>query len=202
MPNISPNYTEGIVIIASTALNRTAVPAVVRGTWDLRAKYCGWLHAYIGRKGTAALQSPCRLMVRPALNNDAIRFPRAQNRNSSTVAATGIQVGSTANAGNSQFSLPSSNGLAPGDILVIEPGTATEEYGRIAQFASGSCFLDAPLKQGHNMNFYIYNKADVWEMRLDGGAVWEIIFDYGAATAGPDLTVAAFGRTYNYDVSA
>lgn len=198
-------WTDNVSVIAAQVLARGSS---VRATLDLSAKEKACLHASLGRGGTAALTNGVDLLIRPMVNGSTIRRALTPWSTSQTAAAASTTVGADSNSGQNELKLAAIAGLAAGDILCIQDaggGVTRLEWGRISKLtvASGTgVTLDAPLQYSHTaaQADTVRNKADDWaEMWLRGGAIYEVIFDYGDDAAGDSATVRCLAQTHDYD---
>lgn len=200
MPSFTtPVFTDNVIVIPSTLLARAATPPTVRGTIDLTGKYSARLFLYIGRTGVTALASPIDVLIRPTIGSDAIRYPEPARRRSSTVAPTSTTISGSTAVGATTLVLTAGTGFAADDIVCIEPGLATEEWARISRVVTNTIYFDSALKQAHASGGVFINKADVWREHLPGGAMYEVVFDFGAAATGSDVRVLALAQTYDKD---
>ena len=189
MATVTPVFTDNVSVIAAATL---AKGAVSRGTIDLRTKYGAWLFMKIGRGGTTALTNGIDIFARRVLNNDvatpggrhpagiqlAMAAPTTACNGNTTVAATSV-------AGQNELFIAIAN-FAVGDLICITDAAYTRlEWGRISKLtvAVGTgVTLSAPLQYTHTLAQAdtVRNKADVLTpLWIDGGSLWEVIFDYG-----------------------
>lgn len=204
MAVITANWTEATV----HAVQTLARNATLRATLDLRARHGAYLLPLIGRQGTTALTNGVDVIVRRTVANDTIAHPGAYAAFlSQAVAAVSTTCAATGNgAGVTTLTVAATTSFAVGDIILIgDPAlVATLEWARVARIISGTALLlDAPTKLAHNDTTHaVRNKADafgpVW---CDGGATYEVIFDYGDDAGGEAVTVACYAQLYDSNSS-
>lgn len=205
---VTPVYTDNVSVVAAQVLARGSR---ARGTLDLRTKYGAWLFVKIGRGGTTALTNGVDVLVRRVLNNDVAaagaRHPGGIQLTMSapTTACNGnTTVAGTSAAGQNEVITASVANFAAGDLICVQDaggGVTRLEWARVSKTtisAGTGLTLDAPLHFAHTLaqGDTVRNKADalspVW---MDGGALWEVCFDYGDDAAGDSATVQALAQT-------
>lgn len=201
MATIAPTlWTDNVVVVASAAL---ALGGQARGTLDLRAKFGAYLFVRIGRGGVNALTDGIDVLVRRTLNNGAIIHPGPHVALlSSAAAASATTVNVDSAAGQRALNVALITGFAAGDVMVIGPGTAREEYARVSKTAAGVLTVDDNLQFTHTavQADPVRNKADVFSpVWLPGGALYEVVFDYGNDASGDSAQVEAKAQTYDSD---
>jgi hypothetical protein len=96
------------------------------------------------------------------------------------------------------------NGFAAGDLVFIDDtgnvGVGNSEWVRISKVTSTVTHqLDQSggLQFAHNStSAHASNHADIWPwVWCETGAVWEVVFDYGASTTGDTAVVRAIYQT-------
>lgn len=189
---------------AAAVLARTTLAAanINQFTWDLRGKFMGRLYAAAGRAGTTAITgSPLSLIVRPIHNNGAHRFPvNPWGKIAGGVTALAPTISGTQNAPQSSLTLSSTTSMVAGDLICVGYNTSNEEYCRVAKVTSGTVILlDAPTINNHANAEVVTTQADIWIIPVPGGSLVEVVFDYGACSAGPTLSIQAWGETYDSD---
>lgn len=196
----TPSYSESNVIaIATLARNATS-----RGTLDLRAKFGAWLLMQCGRTGTNALTTGVIALVRRTLNNDGRRVPGAFAHYATGQATAAISTTCAAsgnNAGVTSLTVAATTSFVVGDILLVENGSdqTASEFVRVARITSSTVFLlDAPTQFAHNSTSHtVRNKADCYAVWLDGGATYEVVFDYGSQAAGDTVVIEATAQVHD-----
>ena len=201
---ITPSWTDaGGAVLVSQSLARAAT---VRGTVDLRTKFGAYLFARIGRTGTAALSNGVDILLRRTLSAGVIKHPGAYwAALSLSAAAVSTTVGTDSAAGQPTLACVADPGFAIGDFLLIGGGTAREEWGRVSKIVAPNITLDDNLRFAHTaaQADVVINKADCFQpIWMDGGAIWEVIFDYGDDGTGNSVIVEALVQSYDSDVSA
>lgn len=211
MASATPVWTDPVsAIIAAQVLARGST---VRGTLDIRSKFGAYLFLKLGRGGTTALTNGVDVMARRLVGNAAATVgyenpagtPALLSQNA---AASGTTVSTDSNSGQAALNVASITGFAAGDIIAIQDsggGVTRLEYHRVSKTATGILTLDRNLVFTHTaaQADTVRNKADVWApLWLPGGALWEVIFDYGDDAAGESVTVQALAQTYDSETIA
>ena len=203
MATATPIWTDNVSVIAAatlTAGQRT------RGTLDLRTKFGAFLFVRMGRKGTAAPSSAIQVQIRRVLNNDAaggIHPASGSPLQSGTAAGTATTVNLDSNAGQNLLNVTSNAGFAAGDVVCIYDAAFTRlEFHRVSKIAPNALALDDNLgfthtaAQADNVTRHAEVYPPVW---LQGGTLWELVIDYGAATTGADYVVESRAQVYDSD---
>jgi hypothetical protein len=200
MSTSTPNWTGQTTAVQ--AQTTVAAACNQRATMDLRAKYQARLYVAVGRAGTTAITgSPLTLVVRPLHNNAARRHPaNPLGRVAGSVTAVSTTINGTQNQPQTSLTLTSTTGMAVGDILCVGYNSANEEYCRVSKVTSGTVvLLDAPTIVNHANGETVTNQGESWIIPVPGGSLYEVIFDFGACSAGPTLSVSAWYETYDSD---
>jgi len=197
---ITPTWTDNVSVKTMASLARNATS---RSTLDLRTKWGAYVFARIGRGGTTALSTGVIVMAKRTINNDAVSH--VSGAAASFIGSTTAAISTTAaaagnNAGVSSLTVASTTSFVAGDIIFVaaaSPAAADSEWCRVADITSATVFLlDEPTRFAHNdVAHTVRNKSDLFTMWLEGGATYEIIFDYGDPAAGDAVTVQAFAQT-------
>lgn len=210
MSTVAPNYTDNVSVVAAQAV--AAAAASVRGTLDLRAKFGAYLFCKIGRITVTALAAGINVYVRRVLNNGtpgtnlpAIHPSGAQFQSqiAVTVAPT---VATTAAAGDKTLVLSSGTSMAEADVICITDSGGTTfarmEFNIISKVATNTLTLVNGMEYAHTsvQADIVSRLADVFApMWLDGGSLYEVIFDYSRSATGGSVVVAATAQTYDTD---
>lgn len=209
-----PKWTDNVSVVAAQVLARGSA-VTSSNTLDLRTSYGAFLSVKVGRGGTAALTNGVDVLVRQVMNNDTARaggnVAAGSGFLSSIAAANSTTVNVDSNSGQRELKVAAITGWAAGDWLCIQDadaGVTRLEFARISKLTVGSgtgVTLDRNLKYSHTsaQADTVHNKSDVWnEIWMQGGSLWEVVFDYGDDAAGDSVTVVAVARTYDYDEQA
>ena len=158
----------------------------------------------IGRGGTTALSSGIPVLFRRTINNGAIKaaggaVPALVSQSAAAAATTCTAAGSPNSAGVTSLTVASTASFAAGDLVWIDGAGASgnSEWVRVADITSATVLLlDSPTKFDHNnVGDDVRNKADLWTVWLEGGALYELIIDYGDPAAGETVSIEAFAQT-------
>lgn len=204
MATITPTFTDNVSVIAAANLARGST---TRGTIDLRAKRGAFIFLGIGKQGTTALTNGVNAIVRRTINNDGTIHPAPVAEFVSEIAAaSSTTINGDSNSGQAAVNVASESGFAAGDIFCIVDAAFTPsrlEFHRVSKVASGVVTADVNLKTSHTavQADRVVNKASAWVAWVDGGATYEVVFDYGDDSAGEAVTVVAYAQTYDSDSS-
>ena len=206
MASLRPVWIDNVSVIAAQTV---AFGSVVRATLDLRLNYGAMLFVRLGRKGTAAPSVAMKVQIRRMLNNGAAggEHPGAViplSGTNSTGHATTVNADSA--AGQHVLNVASVTGFLPSDLICIYDLTfARLEFARVSKVSGSTLVLDSPLgfthtaAQADNVTRQADVFAPVW---LHGGALWEVIVDYGFPSSGADYVCQAFAQVYDSDTIA
>jgi len=194
----TPVWTDNVPIIPSATLARGSV---ARGVIDLTEKVAAYIFIRIGRTGTAVIAPVIDVSVRRTLNADAIAYGgNVFFGNSGSIAAGSTTVASDSAAGQNVLTLASGAGFLAGDRILIAPGTAREEWGKVSKVAAAVITLDRPLTFTHTAGQAdpVTSKADeldpIWVV---GGSFTEVVIDYGPQSTGDSVRVEASAQTFD-----
>lgn len=202
MASITPSFTDNVSVIAAADLARGSI---ARGTLDLLAKWGAWLMVRLGREGTTALDVSAKVVIRRLINGVAIRHPAAAILESQVAAAQSTTVNVDSNSGQNVLQVASVASFAAADLIVIGAGTAREEWARVSKISGSTLVLDSNLLSTHTaaQADTVRNKADVFAaIWVEGGAQYEVVVDYGAATTGESLRVEVLAQRFDSVQSA
>lgn len=207
MPTVTtPQWSEAPVVAAAVL----ARGATVRGTLDLRTKNGARIFCRIGRGGTAALTNGVDVLIRALLANGVAGGEHPASLApllSGTVAASSTTVNADSAATQPALNVASVSGFAAGDIVCVQDagaGVTRLEFHRVSKTAAGVLTLDRHLGFTHTaaQGDTVRSKADVFPpLWLNGGTLYEVVFDYGDDVAGDAVTVEARAQTYDLDSS-
>ena len=203
MGNLRPVWVDNVSVIAAQTV---AFGNVVRGTLDLRLNYGAMLFVRLGRKGTAAPSTSIKVQIRRVINNGGAGglhpgavIPLASS--TTTGHATTVNVDSA--AGQPILNVASVTGFVAGDLVCLyDAAFARLEFARVSKVAASTLVMDAPLGFAHtaaqadNVTRIADVFAPVW---LHGGALWEVIVDYGSPSSGADYVCQALAQVYESD---
>lgn len=198
--NTVPVFTSA-VLLARTALTSGNT---LRTILDLTGKYGADLWVLIGRQSTTAYGSnPPSVIIRPTYSTDTKRVPGdvyGRPCNSTTAVAPTLSSGITGGS-STALALSAGTSFAADQIIAIETGTSSVEFGRVSKVVSNTVTLDAPVAASHSSGVTVTNYAESMYFSLPGGRQYEIIVDYGNSSSGPDLDVVKLVNTYDKDAS-
>lgn len=197
---ITPTWTDNVAVKVLASLARQATS---RSTLDLRAKWGAMIMARIGRGGTTALTTGIVMLARRTINNDVISHvggaaAQLVGQTAAAISTTCAAAGN--NAGVSSLTVASTASYVAGDLIFVAsaaPAAADSEWCRVADITNATTFLlDEPTRFAHNSVAHtVRNKSDMFTFWLEGGATYEIVFDYGDPAAGDTAYVEAWAQT-------
>jgi hypothetical protein len=213
---VRPNWTDtGTTIISPQTLS---IGNIKRATLDLSTSVGAYLYLGVA-KSTAEAPAGLYVEVRRTLNAGAILAPGCAYFSTQMDTVTPVEMmvnnGAGYAAATSVFTVDSVAVTIDDDLFfwgsattaahahdLTSTGTAlpNAEFARIST-ATGtvtSITIDSPSKYAHTDNEYITNKANLWQVWLQGGCTYEVIFDYLAQTGKGPLAIAAWSQTLNY----
>lgn len=206
----NPNAPSEVAVVSAATLARGST---LRGTIDLTAKFGAFLLVRIGRTDTTALGTAIAVLIRRVYGGSTgtrIHPNSGNNRTSSTAAAGASTTCATSdsNSGQAVLTVTSGTGFAAGDLIKIQDsggGVTRLEFQRVSKVSGAVLTLDDILQFTHTAAGAdtVVNGADVFApIWLPGGALWEVVFDYGAAASGSSVTVEAVAQPYASDNTA
>ena len=222
MTVIAPAWTDPASALVAPQI--LAKGNCVRTTLDLSAKVGASLACCVGRSHTTGLTGNFYIIVRRlyltktlTVPGQGVEYVGGSTTGSTTVAVQNTTIASAATV-ITMTATPTNFGSA--DQLIVWSGhtqpsgltnsvTVQAEWSRLAArfnavASSGgtTIYVDAPTKYARIASEVCINQAElmgpIW---LPGGAMYEVIFDYAAATAGENLIVAAYAQTYDDDTN-
>jgi hypothetical protein len=203
MSTTTPTWTDNVTVIASVVLARGSTS---RGTLDLRAKLGGRVFLKAGRGGTSAITADGLVyIVRPVLNNDAAGgvHPFYYQTPCPGTAAVATTVNSDSNSGQAALNVAAIGAIVAGNFICIQDsggGVTRLEYHRVSKVAAGVLTLDRNLSITHTaaQADTVRSQADILApIFIPGGSLYEIIVDYGAASAGDSITIQVLAQTFD-----
>lgn len=204
MATTTPDWTDSVDVVAAQVLTRGST---VRGTIDLRGKHGARLLVKMGRGGTATITNGCDVLIQEVINNDTARAGGAHPNGIALktqlpgTAAASTTVSADSNSAQAVLTVASGTGFAAGDYICIQDsggGVTRLEFHKISKISGGTITLTRNLQYTHTaaQADTVRNQADVFpRLWLDGGSLWEVIFDYGDDAAGDSVTVIATAQT-------
>lgn len=204
MATFTPVWTDNVSVVAAQVMALGSNP--VLGTLDLRNKYGAYLFIKIGRGGTTALTNGIDVFVRRVINTTGGVHPSGRKLTGQYFAASSTTVSSDSNSGQNSLIVLSTTGFVAGDIICIQDfdgGFTRLEWHRVSKSSAGLLTLDRPLQFTHTavQADTVRNKADVMSpIWLEGGSLYEVIFDYGDDSTGEPVTIQAIAQTYDSDI--
>lgn len=204
MSTILPTFSGNVDVIAAQALSHSSQ---VRGTIDLSAKFGAYLFPAVGRSASGTLSEAVAFRVYPRAKGgstwDQIPHPGPETeRLGGTGSASESTVSVDAAAAATSITLASAAGFAAEDVIVINDGSGGGftrlEWNRVRRVATNTLHLSLPLQFAHTaaQADKVRNRAEVYpKIWLDGGAVYECIFDYAPGGVGNDVIVRCKAHT-------
>jgi len=205
MATTVPTWTEQGALLASTSITATNTS---RTTVNLRSVYGARLFIAIGRtNATAYTGNAPTVIVRPyptSAGTINFRAPATQHSfQCGSVTAVAPTISGAVSAAATSFAVSSATGLTVGDLMCLSPGdSGQEEWIRISRINSTTIYPDAPVLNAHDNADTATNQADCFEVWVPGGSYYEVIIDYGGASAGPGLRAQIYYQTYDSDTTS
>lgn len=212
MSTITPSYTDNVSVVAAAVLARGSL---ARGTLDLRTKIGAYLFVKMGRGGTTGLTNGVAILIRRVLNNNTATpggaHPGGVMLPSSYVACNGNTTvngtcGPAVTGYENELITVAVTNFAVGDIICIQDadaGVTRLEFHRVAKLTihtGTGLTLDRWLQYAHTaaQADTVRNKADVFmPVWIEGGSLYEVIFDYADDAAGESVTVQCLAQTHD-----
>ena len=161
----------------------------------------------VGRGGTTALSDGITVLIRRVINNDGATAGAVHPNNitltGGTAAASSSTINSDSNSGQNDVNISSISGFSVGDFICIQDsggGVTRLEWHRVAKTATGILTVDRPLSFTHTsvQADTVRSKADVFVPQfIDGGSLYEVIFDYANDSTGDTITISALAQTFD-----
>lgn len=211
---VTSTWSDNVTVLAPWAL---ITGESKRVTWDLRAKRGGMLFLAIGFGGSTDLTVSPSVIIRRVLNTDGAAPRYADGiRLSSGYLDTAYRLinnGAGYAIGATSIAFDGHAGKAaaledkwffwgvtaiPGASGAISPAQGCEVH-RTSKGTATPLVIDSPLAYAHADNEYI-GLAQSWSIPLQGGSLYEIIFDNGGTAAGEAIACMANGQTYDSDL--
>ena len=209
---MTPSWSEAVVI----APQMLAKGAVLTATIDLRNKPEMWLTGGVGRSGATAIDVAISIMAWRTLQQspiiEALYAPPLSMLCETAASVSGVCAGSGNNAGVASLTLNAAKtfvaGINGGILLCVIDNTTTPTT--LSEFLWQSFATSTTVKllksvtiSAHNSTAHnVTDRASGFAVRLDGGCIWRLVIDYGAATTGDAAFVNAQVTTYDSVVSA
>ena len=199
----TPTFTDNVSVIAPTSV---AAGGLTSGSIDLRTKKGAWLFIAVGRQGATVPAAAMQIKVRRVLNNGTA--PSLKNiyvAFASTITAnnaTTVNVDSA--SGQLTLGVASATGVVAGDDWCIYDTALTRlEFATVSKVSGTTITFDDNLQYTHtsaqadNVARYADRFTPIW---LEGGSLYTVTADYGAAATGSNIVVRAFAQTYDSDL--
>lgn len=205
-----PIYSDNVTVTSPVAL---ASGTVKRSTLALTSCVGAYLTAYVAKGGATQPSAAIGVRIRRLDNNGTAGTVGGQGINglaSFTASRTGTIYSTVIKkdmaAGVSTVSVSHVNNFTVGDLVMLTDATYTRlEIHRIVRKISANpsqLVFDQPTTFAHTsaQADKVRSLAEAFGPTwLPGGATYEVIFDYGAATAGSAQVVWAKAHKYVYD---
>ena len=203
--SMTPGWTDAVSVVAITTLAKGAVSTT---TFAAPSKFGAYLFVFLGRTGTTALDVAIKVRLRRlilATPNIRNLQPEASFDSDIAAAVSGVCAGSGNNAGVTTLTLNAAKTFVAGTngeiwLAVLDststPTTASEWVRQSVATSTTAKLLDAATISAHNSTSHnVADKANVFKCYVEGGATYELVIDYGAATTGDTVVVQAVMQT-------
>lgn len=161
---------EAPVVIASGSVGTNR-------TLDLKTKIGAWLYIRMGRRLGTALNRAAYVLVRRS-DNDTLVLPAQTFDVVSQIATAQSTTVSTASAiGDQTVVLAAIGTFAIGDTICLHSDDTNAnrvEFARIINIASTTITVERPFRTAHDIGDRVTNLADVRQVYIPGGDIYEI----------------------------
>ncbi len=161
---------EAPVVIASGSVGTNR-------TLDLKTKIGAWLYIRMGRRLGTALNRAAYVLVRRS-DNDTLVLPAQTFDVVSQIATAQSTTVSTASAiGDQTVVLAAIGTFAIGDTICLHSDDTNAnrvEFARIINIASTTITVERPFRTAHSIGDRVTNLADVRQVYIPGGDIYEI----------------------------
>lgn len=168
----TPTYTQ---VLAPTSYSSQAAPRATIPL-NLQGKFGATLLVRIGRDAATALTRAGYLAARRT-DNDTLVMPNStRDCVSSTAAVNQTTVSSGGGSGATTVTVGSGTGYAAGQNVLLQLAGERAEFVTITDATSNVLTIDRStgFRVGHNASDRVTNGADVFEIYLPGGDIWEL----------------------------
>jgi hypothetical protein len=146
-------------------------------TLDLKTKMGAWLYIRMGRRVGTALTRPAYVSVRRS-DNDTLVLPVLAFDVQSQIAAAQSTTVATASIISDQTVILTAIGFfAIGDTICLhsdDTNASRVEFARIINIASTTITVERPFRTAHSLTDRVTNLADVRQVYIPGGDIYEI----------------------------
>lgn len=161
---------ESPVVIASGSVGTNR-------TLDLKTKIGAWLYIRMGRRLGTALTRAAYVLVRRS-DDDTLVLPAQTFDVTSQIGAVQSTTVSTASAiGDSAVVLTAIGTFAIGDTICLHSDDTSAnrvEFARITNIATNTITVERPFRTAHSIGDRVTNLADVRQVYIPGGDIYEI----------------------------
>lgn len=156
--------------IASGTLPGTTV------TVDLTTKFGAWLYCRIGRTTTSALTNAAYIAIRRQVNNTLIYPSVNYDFVSSIAAVNSTTISSGGSSSNTSIVLAAGAGFTNRQIICIHSSGARVEFAALIGLSASTVWVDRSVgfRLTHNASDVVSNGADVGNVWIPGGDIWEL----------------------------
>jgi hypothetical protein len=164
---------ESPVVIASGSVGTNQ-------TLDLKTKIGAWLYIRMGRRLGTALTRAAYVLVRRSDNDTLVLPAQTFDVISQTATAQSTTVSTASAIGDQAVVLASIGTFAIGDTICLHSeGTGAYtpdrvEFARIINIATNTITVERPLRTAHSIGDRVTNLADVRQVYIPGGDIYEI----------------------------
>lgn len=219
MSTTTPTWTDAASALVAAQI--LAPAKVSRTELDLSGKVGAYVVACVGRTHTTAITSNWFFRIRRMVLNEAKSQPGGPINYTGAAAAASIATVQDTTVASNLTTIPMTStptGLGTQDKAICFTGhsqpsgltqgvTVPAEFCRLVAAwsntntsAGTTIWVDAPTTVTKVASEVVSNSAEIiGPLWLPGGARYEVIFDYAAATAGENLVIAAYYQTYDSD---
>jgi hypothetical protein len=165
-----PNTIQTPVVIASGSLGTLV-------TLDLKTRVGAWLYVRMGRRVGTALTRAAYVSIRRTDDNSVVFPAQTFDVVSQIAAAQSTTVGTASAVGNGTVVLASATGFAIGDTICLHSDDTNAnrvEFARIVNIATNTITVERNFRSAHDVGDRVTSLADVRQLYIPGGDVYEI----------------------------
>ena len=213
---LTPVWTDNVTVLAPYAVIKGESYRTVMGL-DLRTKFGGMLKINLACGGPTAITSGGGLYAKlyRTLNNDGVNHMNAALYFSGVQTAVGsalinnaanyaLGVSSIAYDGAAGTAFAAENQICLAGVVTVPTASGAivpstgggTEWLNLSKGAATPCLFNTPTKYLHLDNEFL-TLGSAWDIWLQGGATYALVFDHLFDAAGEAMICAAYLQTYD-----
>jgi hypothetical protein len=146
-------------------------------TLDLKTSIGAWLYIRMGRRLGTALTRAAYVLVRRSDNDTLVLPAQTFDVISQTATAQSTTVSTASAIGDSTVVLAAIGTFAIGDTICLHSDDTNAnrvEFARIINIATNTITVERPFRTAHSVGDRVTNLADVRQVYIPGGDIYEI----------------------------